>query len=323
MRKRWAAKQDARKKPTSMKLKVGKASEVVATSTTIVDVAKVSGKTEGSKPRVYTLKSIVYKSKVIGCDLTLQDKVGLLLDQLIALCGSKPEYLRPEDAARYADLMERLKQTTVNWCPPYGEALEGPAANAPISRLWRILEDWILGLCHDSSHLLPHYALDTACFIETMVVGRTFWRPERCLVEPMFGEQIAKIKFLFDRSFKTNFTRLTGGMVRAVVPEGVTVFGWHGSEKTVLAAGDTFVLAINRCHLSESWYENTHLKIKPDPESTGFAFKGYIMVHNEARVYFEVPAYWVTHEIHNFGSRDEKQIAIPERWLNPTFSATR
>ena len=324
MRKRWAAKLEAKKKPASVKLKVAKASGVVTSSTTIVGLAEAPPKIEESQPRVYTRKSVVFESQVIGRGLFLKDKVGLLLDRLIALCESKPEYLRSEDAARYTDLMKRLKQTTLTSFGSKGKS-EELVANMPIDELGHILEEWIFLLRHDSSGLLPHYALDTARFIESMVVGRSHCYPEPWEVKPMFGEQIANVRFsLNEKHFKTNFSRHFGGIVKAVVPEGVTV-RWNGGERTVLVAGDTFLVSIRRCHLSESINENTWLKIDPDQESTAFnlasefVFKGYISMKNDARLFFEVPAYWVTHEILHFGSKDAKQIDIPERWINPAL----
>jgi hypothetical protein len=173
-------------------------------------IARDGVRVEKSFPLAFTHKAIVFESRVSADSLSPADPCGLLLEQLIALCLSRPPYLRADDAARYVSLIHELGNFKARMYGRNGPELVG-VDKLPINRLDAALAEWIRSYYlyeGDDSNLMPHYALDTARFIEALATGRYFNEPESWRIEPAFGEEIAKVRFdqFTDKSFKKEFT---------------------------------------------------------------------------------------------------------------------
>lgn len=135
-------------------------------------------------------KVAVQKRAIFQIDSTLpsiskNDRSGRLLDRLIGLCFSAPEYLCHEDAARYITLLNELKRfNCTSW--RRAQPLQMKVEDLPIDELGRAIADWVQAYFGDNRcALLPAYALDTAVFIERHVSGHYQANPEWWEIEPM------------------------------------------------------------------------------------------------------------------------------------------
>jgi hypothetical protein len=300
-----------------------KAEQQRAQTNTRIYVARDGMRVEKSFPLASTHKTIVFESHVRGASLSPSDPSGLLLEQLIALCLSRPEYLRADDAARYICLMHELRNFNARMYVRNGFELVA-VDKLPINHLDAALAQWISSYYlyeGDDNSLMPHYALDTARFIEALVTGRYFHEPESWRVEPAFGEEIAKVRFdqFTDKSFKKEFSDHISLTVAAMVPDNVTV---RLSGELVLASGTDFFLRVRRCHLSESIYENSWLQTSSDPRSphfdlnSEFQLKGYILARDGRDGYFfDLPAHWITHEVRFQDSTGKRELIPVPKWV--------
>jgi hypothetical protein len=297
-----------------------KAEQQRAQTNTRSYVTRDGVRVEGSFPRAFTHKTLVFESHFNAARLAPADPSGLLLDQLISLCFSRPEYLRADDAARYISLMHELRHFKAQIYGRKGVDLVG-VDQLPIKSLDEALTQWIRSYLHaDSSGLMPHYALDTARFIQALTTGRHFSEPEEWRIEPAFGEEISKLRFdrFTDKSFKKEFSEHINLTVAAIVPKRITV---SRSREVVLAPGTDFILRVRRCHLSESILEHSWLQTSPDLNPPHFDFdsefqlKGYILSRDGSDAYFfELPAHWITHEVRHKGPKDERELIPLPKW---------
>jgi hypothetical protein len=289
----------------------------------VVEIAK-----EKLNVKPFTHRRTVFSSSFNGPQpRTINDPLDLFLDCLIALCRSEPEYLRARDAARYIAFMQDLKQF---WTRDYWAGRSAVAAGMPTKDLKQILPDWIRSYFSDDiSGLMPHYALDTAEFIQAMTHGYSEDGPERWGITPVFGPAFQRLDITggMDRTFKRDFTRRISLRVQAVVPQNVTVsqhlyLEGDMQHPVVLGSGDTFQFAVERCHLSEDWGGGgSHFDVSPDPAlppfhlSTGFALAGQIISEDSNTQNFLLPAHWVSHEIRlKEGTWDEWELIPAPRW---------
>jgi hypothetical protein len=289
----------------------------------VVEIAK-----EKQNVKPFTHRRTVFSSSFNGPQpRTIKDPLDLFLDCLIALCRSEPEYLRAQDAARYIAFMQDLKQF---WTRDYWAGRSAVAAGMPIKDLKQILPDWIRSYFSDDiSGLMPHYALDTAEFIQAMTHGYSVDGPERWEIAPVFGPAFQRLDITggMDRTFKRDFTRRISLRVQAVVPQNVTVSRHLCLEggmqhPVVLGSGETFQFGVERCHLVEDrGAGRTHFVVSPDPAlprfhlRTGFEFAGHMFSDDSHTHAFSLPVHWVTHEVRRKeGTRDEWELFPAPRW---------
>ncbi len=280
---------------------------------------------------IYTSKTIVFESHSGGKELTSEDSCRPLLDRLIDLCGTAPEYILAADATRYIFLLNKLKLATIRIWGANGPT-EIVVGDLPIKLLRTGVQEWIRSFDGADCGLMPHYALDTGRFIETMLFGRAYFEAESWRIEPFFGRKLAALREsgdfgLDDKSFKREFSLRIDLTVEAVVPEGTVVNRWdgHGSRIPLLNARDHFRLRVRRCHLSDSVDENSSLETLTEQSSqrfniaAEFMLKGYIQTSTGDDAYFfEIPATWVTHELrYSWDSRSNHQ---EERVLVPNWT---
>jgi hypothetical protein len=303
-------------------LESNKAGQQRAQTNTKSYVARDGVRVEKSFPGAFTHKTVIFESHFNAARLTPVDPSGLLLDQLISLCFSRPEYLRRDDAARYISLMHELRNFKAQIYGRKGYDLVG-VDQLPIASLDQALTQWIRSYFNaDSSGLMPHYALDTARFIQALTMGRYFHEPEEWRIEPAFGEDISKLRLdgFTDKGFKKEFSERIRLTVAAIVPEKITVS--NSREEVVLAPGADFILRVRRCHLSESIMENSWLQTSPDLNpphfnlDNEFQLKGYILSCDGSDAYFfELPAHWITHEVRFQGPTDEGGLIPVPKWI--------
>ena len=221
------------------------------------------------EPRLYVNKVVVFsfsKSR----DLKMDDSIDDLLDQIVGVCKAGPEFLRPEDAKRYIFFLKELR----NWpAPAYpikwsmGEEYRPKGPDEPtvrtgehtIEKLALILPCWVMSYCLSPNNLMPHFALDTAEFIGSMLGAHRGVEPVEWRTEPLiFPHGIGAIRF--SKSFKRDFTMRTRLVVRAVVPKSVNIVRKYrelieGASSLVsevrIPAGTEFDLKVLRCHLSD------------------------------------------------------------------------
>lgn len=141
---------------------------------------------ERSILRVSRSKEIVFNAGASGTSrLTLDDPVGDLLDQLIAICFSAPEYLRREAAARYVVLLNELRDFGLD-CG-WDRRFHGKkVAELPIRAVSFGVSKWIKSYFSSGCYpLMPHFALDTARLIEHHAEGHSSFEPEYWRIKPL------------------------------------------------------------------------------------------------------------------------------------------
>ena len=268
-----------------------------------------------------------------GVTFRCQDKIGDLIDHLIGLCFSRPPYLTKVDAARYITMLNEFCNFIAvdysNWREV--ENKRRVVADMQITQVFRTIEQWVNAYLHDDdAHpMMPIYAMDTGRFIEEHVSPGYGWGDDDCSLEPLISKDDRREAWdrqgqpLFDKSFRTYFTRRWGPRVLCKVPPHGTARATDyrdGKIFDVFAPGDTFQFTIRRCHLSESLETGTSMTCtEPRPQfdlMEEFRFYGTVLVPDmagkllEARAY--VPGNWITHAIVG-NSWDEKELPVP-RW---------
>jgi hypothetical protein len=265
----------------------------------------------------------------------LSDTIDELTDQLVGIFKASPDFLDQEDANRYTFFLSAL----CDWKFPSdqqpwrmgqgrGSARAGTidvrAGNFEISKLGLLLPYWVMSYFQDERQLMPHYALDTAIFIKSMIVGYDSINPVPWRTEPLLmGSSRGIIDF--SRSFKREFTQKLDLTVRGIIPpngtEEPTLFlrADRKKAKVGLYPGTLFEFEVLRCHLSE-YLEDQYLQFRietnPEEPETGrydiaedFRLKGRITKLLEfpecteggfwanPNAEFDLPARWITHEV--------------------------
>jgi hypothetical protein len=233
-------------------------------------------KVEARKRTVYSVEGNVGR---IGA----HEPTGRLLDTLIGLCFSGPEYLRPDDAARYIALLQELKRFNCEiWRGVKRVSME--IRDVPIDDLGMVIEDWIISYFDDNRcSLLPAFALDTAMFIGSHMSGHCQYHPALWEIKPIV--EPPDRNFRLDAQFKSNFTSRFGRiMVRCKVPDAC-VIEFQG--KALVSAGEEFCALIKRCHLSANFQDAIFLHTQFPEEATidlGFTFVGEILLNGGSSI---------------------------------------
>jgi hypothetical protein len=247
----------------------------------------------------------------------LQDKAGELIDQLVGICFSLPEYLREVDCCRYIVLLNELKNYKYKrlWRP---EVPEIAVKQLEISELGQALEAWVGSFFNDPHPLMPCYALDTVRFIQFHIDGFHSFEAEHWELKPLFEESREErdIFRFFDASFKKDFTSRMGGLVvRCKVPSGACI---KYNDMVVVPENTEFCFVIRRCHLS-SGFQDYELLFCEEPHSIPFdlmkefRFMGEILMAGEGTF-----ASWTSDP----NSFSERLILFPETYPQVDFPAT-
>jgi hypothetical protein len=292
-------------------------------------------KPEVTQPiRAYATKTSVFN--VRGRPFTSDSNAGTFLDSLIALCADPPEYLHPRDAERYLYLLPILRGSTFHDSPKSG-AVENVADGtiADLCRFGGALEDWVTSyyarrtpvVAHT---LMPHFALDAAELVLAHAYGNRFCQGDWYL-QAMVPD--LKENGFLSPQFKADFTRATGYVyAKGIVPEDASILRRTYQETlSYFMPGDEFCFRIERCHLSEGFYDNEvfsceETKPRPYDLRDNFKFFGSLLVsvkagRGEIRTEDEdgiheyglfqslMPARWITH-----GKKDEAGRFEPTPW---------
>jgi hypothetical protein len=266
-------------------------------------------------------KWLVFKTTFFASRLDSKSSIGELIEHLIGICFSAPEYLRVRDAACYTSLLHELKLFKVrqSW---ERDSPVAAVANLPLRSLSHALEEWVFFYFgDDQSQLMPHYALDTARFMKILIQGTYGFAPEAWELEPIFGREIADLNLFrfLDAQFKRRFTELIDLEVIARVPKGASILY---REEILFAEDAEFVFRVRRCHLSESVYENSILHIQGDAPKPRFdigdefRLRGHIVPqgsNSPSHSYdfsFDLPPMWITHEV-RYDDRGRGRSLIP------------
>ncbi|HKV92349.1 MAG TPA: hypothetical protein VJW20_07355 [Candidatus Angelobacter sp.] len=236
---------------------------------------------EQSVEKVSVRKRILFSSGWASQRIEAHKPTRTLLEKLIGLCFSLPEYLCREDAARYIALVQELKEFH---CEMWHGTKRIPVKveDLPICDLGRAIGDWILSYFDDKRCLLlPAYALDTAMFIEAHMAGHHTFGPKPWEIEPMV--ESIKRDFQLDARFKSQFTsRISGTIVRCKIPQGCSI---EFQQKTFVASGQEFCAFIKRCHLSSNFQDGIVFQTQiPEAETIdlGFQFVGDMLLMGES-----------------------------------------
>lgn len=276
--------------------------------------------------RVSISKRIVFDTTFFSSSLTPSSSIGELIEHLIGLCLNIPEYLEPKDANRYVSFLHELKNfhTKSSW---ERNSPTVTVAELPLRTLNRALEEWVFSYFKDDqSGLLPHYALDTVCFMENVIQGEYHSDPEPWQLKPAFGREIAELHLFrfIDAQFKKRFTEFIDLELAAKIPEGASVLD---QDEAILTAGMEFVFRVRRCHLSENFYEYSLFEIKEETSRPkfdlmgDFRLKGHIVPQNEDPFSYQqgfpldLPARWITHEVHYSDRGREHSLRPVPKWL--------
>lgn len=198
-----------------------------------------------------------------------KDRCGALLDQLLALLAAKPAYVHPLDAKRYAALLPRLAAFVMH--TGWGESRRTVAvADLPMTELHGALEDWIYSYLRSESLLMPSFALDAARFTAAHAWGQFFypsgggepWEIKALLTRPQsipFWPAIGR-----EKGFKRSITSaLKGCIVRFRLPPRGAL--WRAGAQAPLLASGGGCAAIERCHLSEGFFDDVSLEAREEP----------------------------------------------------------
>ena len=260
--------------------------------------------------------------------LTGDDRIDDLVEIVIEVCEANPEFLDPVDAKRHAFFLRAIGGFKPPDWPIYrlgrkdGEPVP-TAGELPIKMLPGLLEFWVLSyFAH--SHLLPHFALDTADFLLGIAVGVRPREPHAWRIEPLVAKDPPYSNF--NRNFKRVFTQRGSGLILiGTVPEGFNVIEDRYDsqlrlQNAVRVASETqFAFKVERCHLSGAWQDCCRIRIEPEFKTgvLGFRFIGNIWPlcdmnqgrNWDERGYFEIPHEWITHEVR--GNHENKWTLIP------------
>ncbi|HZU32700.1 MAG TPA: hypothetical protein VFB79_16400 [Candidatus Angelobacter sp.] len=297
--------------------------------------------TANVRARVFVSKQIVFEvGSLSACriPIPLTALCGDLLDCLLAICSAKPEYLRPEDAARHITLLSELRQFVVRGYARHPAPIK--VEEMPIDGLGCAIYDWIRSYLYDDDAypLLSSYALDSARFLAAHAEGHYAvdpqpWSIKQLLDLPDGGSRA--LHFLDERKFKKEFTERMGTLtVIAKVPASCNVIG--DKEVEVMAAGTDFVFGIKRCHLSSGVYDaqETHLFCNEADSPVfdigrEFRFQGEVLVKGRGAFRHwsppeqEIAANLVSHprdwgtEVNGVG------MSLPARWITHVLEYDR
>lgn len=290
---------------------------------------------EAALPRVHIGRQMVFNNGRYGEPWTLRDPCGPLLDHLMGVVFAKPEYIHPADVPRYATWIDAFRRHTTNrpgW-QPHPKML--PVAKLPIDEIGYALRNWIESFLNHDNPLMASFALDTADFIVKHAFGETVFRhrsgPDWVLPALVKGERQGgrhADEQIHDKRLKKDITewlrRDSATVVRGIVPVDGAIVG-RGRVASVMP--DTkFYFQIDRCHLSESWYdypqpwEDIYLaeQKREFDVAEGFAFPGILLLRRDhPKIEWQQEGHlgeWLTNDLHAVADRGIKTY-IPARWL--------
>lgn len=292
--------------------------------------------TEAPLPRIHVGFKTVFNNGTYGRPWTLHDPCGPMLDHLMGIIFAKPAYIHPTDVRRYATWIDAFRQFVTarpGW-KPRPKSL--PVHKLPIAEIGYALQRWIVSLTNHDNPLMASFALDAADFIAKHVFGKvvfrhrsaTDWELSAFVSNEQRDGRDAE-EYVHDKQIKKLITEcLRGGsatVVKGVVPvDGIIVGG--GKVASVMPS-TSFYFQIDRCHLSESWYdypqpwEDVYIAGQSQEYdiAEGFAFPGILLLRNgHPKIEWRQEGHlgeWLTNDLHAVADRGVKTY-IPARWLS-------
>jgi hypothetical protein len=238
--------------------------------------------------------------------LSPDDTCGDLIDRLISLCLSRPEFLRPESSDRYVQMLPSFKAFTFTaYGGPAMHARETQFAQGPIKALRWAMGEWVFSYLSKEHHpMLASFALDVSQFIARMVQGyaQHDYAAEghpvlevKPVVQGVNEKQLISLDL--DTKFKSDFTR--NNLLRKVIcriPEDGAVRFQNGH---VIGPGAEFGFRTNRCYLSTGFYDHIRFKCQEPRRfdiQNDFQLFGQIDPedgHEQYDLSGQVPAHWI------------------------------
>jgi hypothetical protein len=259
----------------------------------------------------------VYNHIGIYRQIDVSDRCGALLEELLGVIFSEPEYVQPCDVWRYASLLDRFR--TFEFVDGWGKSRAVAAVqNVPLQQLALALDSWVSDAIRSGGHpLMASFVLDAARFIESHACGRTYYSENKTWeIRPMVGGlDTRRDSRLDDPRMKRDITSLLGGtIVAAMLPADARLRDLRDEGYEVAGPREIY-FTIERCHLSSGLYDNNHVTMsEPQPRrhdiSEEFRFRGVLCpaelvreieqrkvsygVERHRWPSFEMPANWIT-----------------------------
>lgn len=279
----------------------------------IITVRRLDGSTERVKTTPVSLTTRTVVQAIAPKRLAASTPAARVFELVFGVLANGPEWLRPEERARYATLFRDLARFPVRTrgCEDYTETL-------PATELPRAAIQWLDALATENDPLLLSFGFDAVEFFFELVTGRHGYGREPDL-EPIVNIQppIERGYFSDKRSMRKHYTeRVLGRLpVVASVPDGGRIRRENGD--VLVSGGELFGVQIVHCHLSENpAYETTHLDVEwprlmPFDRATEFSFRSRLLVartdagqltpwapgkrtcHDEGPL-LDLPAHWIT-----------------------------
>lgn len=256
-------------------------------------------------PKVVVCKTTVFNLKSRTPEVTPTSTCGDLLDFASGICLANPEFLRKSDKDRYSFQLQCLKSWKVGGL---GRRTLPPVtlAACPLQSFSYFLGEWVMSHFKQDNPLMPHYALDLACFLQFVVHGTDRLEPSRWILKPSVGTAVQRLGLFdfLDKTFKKTFTEKIRLEVRAKLPRNVSVT-YQGEQALPMDA--EFAFRVRRCHLSAIQNEFRFFEVTRDPSTPefdlveDFKLNGILLPNvgdagtKHKEIPFDLPVSWITH----------------------------
>lgn len=227
-----------------------------------VVIGTPTGPVELKLPRVSISETLVFNTHLFGhVAWSEMTPCGEILDVVLQILRSEPAYIAERDARRHMALICHLKSHRAKvW--ERGVRIEESVEALPLRHLDRALESWVRSWFSEPHSLLSCFALDTAEVILAHVHGfegygdtRTPWEIAPLLPEDLRAVVGRRESFRHEPRFKSELTSaIRDTLVIAKVPPRGRCTD-RADREALLRAGDEFIVALVRCHLSMSFHD--------------------------------------------------------------------
>jgi hypothetical protein len=264
-----------------------------------------------------------------------QATCGELVDLLLGILASEPEYIQSTDAGRYAAMLLDFRAFEFeDW---QGSTKQRrPVATTPLIKSDWAIREWIEShLRQDEEPLMATFAVDAAAFMKAHAFGQYVSRASAeddapsWRIEPVFARELLERQnggsgwsCLQDKRLKRDITRQVGGLwVLAKVPEKSSITAPYRDGAILLKPGEWFLYQVERCHVSESFFDFPTLRVEtsdPAPYDLGgrACFTGGIAMQESGEVLRPIMS---TDALGSYGfvrrMADKPTVRIPLRWI--------
>jgi hypothetical protein len=294
-------------------------------------------------PRVHVGRKTVFENGRFGEHWTLKDPCGVFLDHLMGIIFARPEYIHSADIPRYATWVDAFRRYTTDRPMWDARPKRLPVPKLPLDEIGYALRRWIESFLGHDNPLMASFALDAADFIVLHAFGSGSYQyrtennwelPRLVMGERQHGRDADEQ--IHDKRLKKDITeylrRGSATVARGVVPPDGAIIG--GSETASVKRGTAFFFQIDRCHLSDSWYdypqhwEDIYLaeqELQHDIAET-FSFPGILLLQRDhPEINWQLEGHlgeWLAKDLHTVADRGIKTY-IPARWLTHWIESGR